>query len=127
MSTNPQRLSAKQTRQLRIRAGSWLRELREKRGLSQRQLAEKVGAEYYTFISQLEHGRGRIRPDRYLLWADALGVAPREFVRGLMSYYDPVTYNIMFGQVPRAKTPAGPASRSPSSTIVKMRKPRQPS
>jgi transcriptional regulator with XRE-family HTH domain len=125
MYTHPQRLSAKQTRKLRSQAGSWLRELREKRGLSQRQLAQKVGAEYYTFISQLEHGRGRVPPDRYLLWADALGVTPREFVRGLMSYYDPVTYQIMFGQVPRAKTPAAPASRSPaqSSTIVRMRKP----
>jgi hypothetical protein len=41
-----------------------------------------------------------------------------------MSYYDPVTYNIMFGQVPQAKTPAALGSRSPaqSSTIVKMRK-----
>jgi transcriptional regulator with XRE-family HTH domain len=126
MYTHPQRLSARLTRKLRSEAGLWLRELREKRGLSQRALARKVGAEYYTFISQLELGRGRVPPDRYLLWADALGIAPRDFVRGLMSYYDPVTHDIMFGEGPRVKTPAGPASRSPaqSSTIVKMRKSR---
>jgi len=125
MYTHPQRLSAKLTRKLRGRAGRWLRELREKRGLSQRELARKVGAEYYTFISQLELGRGRVPPDRYLLWADALGVAPRDFVQGLMSYYDPVTYDIMFGEVPR---PAGPALRpsAQSSTIVKMGKSRSP-
>src|SRR5262245_7876487 len=88
-------------RKLRSQAGSWLRELREKRGLSQRDLAERVGAEYYTFVSQLENGRGRIPPDRYLVWAEALGVQPREFVRKLMSYYDPVTYDLIFRNVSR--------------------------
>ena len=98
MYAHPQRRSAKLTQKLRQEAGRWLRELREKRGLSQRELAGKVGAEYYTFISQLEHGRGRITPDRYLVWARALGVEPRRFVRALMSYYDPVTYGIIFGE-----------------------------
>jgi transcriptional regulator with XRE-family HTH domain len=97
MYSHPQRLSARGTKELRNQAGRWLRELRENCGLSQRQLAAKVGAEYYTFISQLETGRGRIPPDRYLVWANALEVEPQEFVRTLMSYYDPVTYEILFG------------------------------
>jgi len=84
-------------RELRRTAGRWLKELREKRGLSQRQLASLVGADYYTFISQLETGRGRIPPDRYRQWAQALGVEPSEFVRTLMQYYDPVTHSILFG------------------------------
>jgi transcriptional regulator with XRE-family HTH domain len=88
---------ARRTQTLRQEGGRWLRELREKRGLSQRELAKKVGAEYYTLVSQLEHGRGRIPPDRYLIWADALGVEPRTLVGGLMAYYDPVTYAIVFG------------------------------
>src|SRR3954463_10220107 len=100
MYSHPQRLSSKVTKELRSQAGMWLRELREKRGLSQRELATKVGAEYYTFISQLETGRGRIPPARYLPWANALGVPPREFVRTLMSFYDPVTYGILFGEPP---------------------------
>jgi transcriptional regulator with XRE-family HTH domain len=98
MYSNPQRLSSKATKELRNQAGQWLRELREKRGLSQRDLAAKVGAEYYTFISQLETGRGRIPPDRYLIWAKALEVDSQDFVRKLMSYYDPVTYGILFGE-----------------------------
>src|SRR5215472_16273737 len=98
MYTHPQRRSSELTQKLRNRAGIWLRELRERRGLSQRELAAQVGAEYYTFISQLETGRGRIPPDRYLAWAHALGVDKREFVRTLMSYYDPVTYGILFDQ-----------------------------
>jgi transcriptional regulator with XRE-family HTH domain len=112
MYTHPQRRSAKLTQQLRSQAGAWLRELREKRGLSQRDLAEKVGAEYYTFISQLENGRGRIPPDRYLIWAEALAVDPREFVRTLMSYYDPVTYEIIFGDAARTQTVGGRGRRS---------------
>jgi transcriptional regulator with XRE-family HTH domain len=99
MYSHPQRRSSELTQKLRNQAGNWLRELREKRGLSQRELAARVGAEYYTFISQLETGRGRIPPDRYLVWAHALGIDKREFVRTLMSYYDPVTYNILFDQV----------------------------
>ncbi len=53
MYSNPQRLSSKATKELRNQAGQWLRDLREKRGLSQRDLAAKIGADYYTFISQL--------------------------------------------------------------------------
>lgn len=103
MYTHPQRRSSELTQKLRNRAGNWLRELREQRGLSQRELAAQVGAEYYTFISQLETGRGRIPPDRYLAWAHALGVDKREFVRTLMSFYDPVTYGILFDQPAESK------------------------
>jgi len=99
MYTHPQRRSSELTQNLRDQAGAWLRELREKRGLSQRDLAARVGAEYHTFISQLETGRGRIPPDRYLVWAHTLGIDKREFVRTLMSFYDPVTYGILFDQV----------------------------
>jgi transcriptional regulator with XRE-family HTH domain len=98
MYTNPQRRVTKLTQSLRNQAGRWLCELRENCGLSQRDLAQKVGADFYSFISQLEHGKGRIPPDGYLIWADALGVEPCEFVRKLMSYYDPVTYQILFAR-----------------------------
>jgi len=89
----------RQTQELRSQAGAWLQELRENRGLSQRGLSERVGLEHYTFISQLENGCGRIPPDCYLTWAEALGVQPREFARKLLSYYDPVTYDLIFGDV----------------------------
>lgn len=88
-------------REERSKAGCWLRELREKRGLSQRDLAAKVGAEYYTFISQLEAGRGRVPPDRYLVWADALEIAPEEFARSITSFYDPAACGL--GKTPRRK------------------------
>ena len=105
MYTNPQRRSAKHTQQLRAKAGRWLRQLRERRGLSQRELARQVGSEHVTFISQIEHGKGRIPPDRYLVWADALAIDPHDFVRELMSCYDPVTYQIIFERGPRTVAP----------------------
>ncbi len=96
MYSNPQKLSQSGVLELRQQAGHWLKELREARGLSQRGLADRVGADYYTFISQLESGRGRIPPDRYIAWAHALGVEPKVFVQTLLRYYDPVTYAIVF-------------------------------
>src|SRR5262245_37227717 len=108
MHTLPRSRAIERSRQLRREAGRWLRELREQRGLSQSELAQRVGVEYYTLISQLEHGRGRIAPEAYLGWADALGVDPREFVRRLISYYDPVIYEILFASESRKRPGAVP-------------------
>jgi transcriptional regulator with XRE-family HTH domain len=99
MYGNPQRLVNAEIQELRREGGRWLKTQRERAGLSQRQLADQVGAEYYTFISQLETGRGRIPPDRYLEWAKALKMNPRDFVQSIMQYYDPVTYDILFGRI----------------------------
>lgn len=86
---------------LRREAGKWLRAKRETAGLSQRMLAEAVGIEYYTFISQLESGRGRVPPDRYEVFAHALGVEPKEFALIMMRYNDPITYALIFGDEAR--------------------------
>jgi transcriptional regulator with XRE-family HTH domain len=96
MYGNPQGRLNNEVQDLRRHGGRWLKEKREHVGLSQRELAERVGAEYYTFISQLETGRGRIPPDRYQVWAQALRMDARDFVRELMRFYDPVTYGILF-------------------------------
>jgi transcriptional regulator with XRE-family HTH domain len=96
MYSNPQHRTPA-VQELRREGGKWLKEQRERVGLSQRQLSDLIGTEYYTFVSQLETGRGRIPPDRYLVWAKALNMEPREFVRKIMHFYDPVTYEILFG------------------------------
>ena len=81
----------------RREAGQWLRQLRTERGLTQRELAERVNVAYYTFVSQIEAGKGRVPPESYGLWAEALGVDRVHFVKRLMSYYDPFTYQALFG------------------------------
>jgi hypothetical protein len=46
-----------------------------------------IYARYYTLIAQLEQGRGRIPSSKYLVWAQALGIEPDEFIRGLTSLF----------------------------------------
>lgn len=96
MYSHPQQNAVYDIKLLRQHAGKWLKQLREARGLSQRDLARLVGVEYYTFISQLESGRGRIPPERYGVWAEALGVEPKLFVKELLRYYDPITFQMLF-------------------------------
>ena len=85
-----------ESREHRLILGAWLRDLREARGLSQRELSDVLGLDYYTFISQLENGRGKIPSSRYRDWANALGQDPRMFVRKLLMHYDPISYDILF-------------------------------
>ena len=85
-----------QTKQLRKQAGTWLKELRARAGLSQIELAEVLGFKYYTFISQVENGFGRAPTESLEAWARALSVEPSGFARELLSYYDPELYRLLF-------------------------------
>ena len=111
MYVHPQQSAQHDVQTLRREAGKWLRDLRESRNLTQRELASLVGVEYYTFISQLEVGRGRIPPDRYERWARALGLNPADFVKQLMRYYDPETYRLLFAE--KEPAVAGDAANRP--------------
>lgn len=82
--------------QLRKKAGAWLREKRTALGISQRELADRVKIDYYTFISQIEAGRGRVPAERFRDWAVALEMEPRELAMNLMKYYDPHTFELIF-------------------------------
>src|SRR5271157_2328965 len=98
MYGNPQRRSHTDVQDLRREGGRWLKQRRERLGLSQRQLSNRLGMDYYTFVSQLETGRGRIPPDRYNDWARALEMRGRDFAREMLRYYDPITYDMLFNQ-----------------------------
>jgi transcriptional regulator with XRE-family HTH domain len=83
--------------ELRKKAGTWLRSMRCELGLSQRELARRVNMDFYTFISQIESGRGRIPADRLRDWSEALEVDPKEFAINLMQYYDPHSFDMIYG------------------------------
>ena len=55
-----------------------------------------MDVEYYTFISQIEAGRGRVPTERLEIWAEALGEEVQPFAKRLMSYYDPINYRLVF-------------------------------
>jgi transcriptional regulator with XRE-family HTH domain len=80
----------------RKQAGGWLKERRSAAGLSQIELAARLGLKYYTFISQIENGFGRVPIDNMEAWAKALGVDPAEFTRRLLSHYEPELFRLLF-------------------------------
>jgi transcriptional regulator with XRE-family HTH domain len=91
-----QKTSPEETKEQRLALGQWLRALREEQGLSQRDLSDILSLDYYTFISQLENGRGKIPTHRYVEWAQALGCDPKKFVKTLLKHYEPMTFKVLF-------------------------------
>lgn len=92
--------SSPQARRLRRAAGRYLANLRKDAKLTQRRLADLVGLDYYTFISQLECGQGRLPPHLYVKYAKALGIDRQTFGREVIKFYDPWTYSTLFGDHP---------------------------
>ncbi len=87
---------AAETKVLRREAGRWLKGLRESAGLTQAELAELVNLRYYTFISQVEGGVGRVPTEIQGAWARAVGVDPEVFARTLLRHYEPELYRLLF-------------------------------
>ena len=81
----------------RKQAGEWLKGLRKEAGLSQVELATKLGFKYYTFVAQVENGFGRVPTEAMSGWAKAVGVEPSHFVRQLLQYYEPELFRLLFG------------------------------
>lgn len=94
----PQTKHGANAKALRKRAGAFLKKLREDQKMTQSQLAQKLGLEYYTFISQIETGLSRVPPEQVPAWADALNQDRKEFAKVLLKFYDPFTYESLFGR-----------------------------
>jgi transcriptional regulator with XRE-family HTH domain len=88
--------AAPEARALRKAAGRWLQGERKKTGLSQIQLAEILSFKYYTFVSQVENGFGRVPSESMEAWARALKIEPAMFARQLLAYYDPELHRLLF-------------------------------
>ncbi len=91
-------IRAAATKGLRQEAGRWLKAGREAAGLTQADLAAKVGLRYYTFVSQVESGLGRVPIETQGAWAEAIGADPSDFARTLLHYYEPELYRLLFGE-----------------------------
>lgn len=92
----PDPAKAAQTKALRQHAGRWLKTAREQRGLTQAELAERVGLRYYTFVSQVESGVGRVPIEMQAAWAGALNLNASSFARTLLEFYEPELHRLLF-------------------------------
>jgi transcriptional regulator with XRE-family HTH domain len=86
-----------EARQLRKQAGDWLKVRRAEAGLSQVDLAARLGLKYYTFVSQVENGFSRVPTETMEAWAIALGLEPAAFAKYLLVYYEPELHRLLFG------------------------------
>lgn len=86
------RSSHKRQRKL---AGTWLKGLRARAGLTQMELAERLGFKYYSFVSQVENGFGRMPTEKIEAWAQTLGVEPTQFTKTLISFYEPELHRLL--------------------------------
>ncbi len=96
---NEQTHAAKGPEEAKLRrreAGTWLKQLRQRAGMSQMQLADRLGYKYYTFIAQVENGHGRVPTEGMEAWSLALGEEPSAFARHLLAYYDPELHRLLF-------------------------------
>lgn len=98
MAGNEGRLSKEEADQNRKAAGAYIRELRQQRGLTQKELSKLLELEYYTMISGVENGNNRVPPEALVSWAKALRVNPREFAKRLLSHYEPRYFEALFGK-----------------------------
>ena len=97
LAEKPQRKVAPEARQLRKQAGDWLKQRRADAGLSQIDLAARLGLKYYTFISQVENGFSRVPTEIMAAWAGEQGLEPAAFAEHLLLYYEPELHRLLFG------------------------------
>ena len=90
-------ISKEAGKKLRKQGGKYLKKLRNAAGLTQREVAEAAGFKYYTFISQIENGAGRIPPALYADYSKSVGADLAEFVKDMLKFYDPYTYHCLYG------------------------------
>lgn len=82
---------------MRKRFGSHLRQMREEAGLTQRDIAAHLGYDYYTQVSQIERGLGRVPPEDIGTWAKLLKQDPKDFAKLVLYWTDPFIYQALYG------------------------------
>ena len=73
--------------QNRVKAGIYLEEQRQLSGVTQKEIAEAVGYEFYSIISQLEGGHTDLPKAMWVDYAKVLGVDPSLFAKTLLEAY----------------------------------------
>jgi transcriptional regulator with XRE-family HTH domain len=82
----------------RADAGQYLKQCRKTAGLTQKELADLLSLKYYTFISQVENGQGRLPPNLWVKTAKAVDVEVVQFALQLLEFYDPHAFHAINGR-----------------------------
>jgi DNA-binding XRE family transcriptional regulator len=77
--------------------GAALKEARTREGYSQKALADALGIEYYTMVSQMELGYMSIPPSLWTPIADKLRLDHADWVLRCLSEIMPEVYHALFG------------------------------
>lgn len=102
--SNPLAGRGSHSQALRGDLGAYIRNLRTDLGMTQTDLAQAVGLEYYTAISAIEVGRNVVPPERYLAFAQALGVDPKTFAKKMLELTNPWLFVLLYSSTPEADT-----------------------
>lgn len=81
---------------LRHRMGDKLRVMRKSVGLSQTDLASRMGFARYHPVSLYERGVNAVSMKRYLAYAEALEAEPKMLAREFIAHYEPVLFELLF-------------------------------
>jgi transcriptional regulator with XRE-family HTH domain len=95
-SVHKARTTVRTTEEERKGAGRFLRDRRRDVGITQADIARVLGLHNTQTVSQIEAGKARVPPARYVEYATALKMDPKDFVRELFRYYDPEAWRILF-------------------------------
>ncbi len=82
-------------KELRRYLGTWLKKKRDEAGLTQTELAKKLGLKLHTSVSQVENGIGRIPQSLYHRWAFELGIDAEVFAITVIEHMEPGLYAMM--------------------------------
>ena len=86
---------------LRRTIGTRLKKARELAEMTQKEVADRLGVEYFTFVSQMENGRIAPPPSMWRKLADILGLDQAEFITHCLYNLYPEVYGALYGKKAR--------------------------
>lgn len=80
--------------------GQYIKQSRIDAGLTQKQLADALGMEYYNTISQVENDRINLPPTHWRNAANAMNLNVQEFILKCLNLMQPDMRHAVFGTLP---------------------------
>lgn len=90
-------------RERRKKFGAWLKARRGGLEMTQLDMSNALGYQYYVTISQVERGVMRVPPEDWKKWANLLKIAPKDFAIRALAHYDPLVFDLLFSETEHAR------------------------